>query len=374
MVYTFKIVLYYFIAWMIVLLSGKLRVRFLFGERHSLKYDKPLPKYSGIAMFISATAMGLYSTIVSQIPYSSDRRNYVTRFINHWDSPWTPGLNGIADFLHLFTNSPEALFFTVTFLTTILFLVAYRISKNTDKNALILLVSSYCLIYSFFLLKQGPAIALGAIAIVYFLKKKYVLSFVFSFLAIQFHESAFVLFPILLLIEFSSRNKWLRYLSYAVMLMFLFSFSNLSRFSFSLIGRFIPDLMQQSVGYLDENLAIAGRWGNGILTIAKGFPFYLITAYSLLKRKQLKDKTGNYDEFVTISVFTSVASILSGYMYWMSRFGTYCYFPLYLFASELRKVDDNIRDAKWFWSLLVLSTFLLTLRYLIQIFFLYGGF
>jgi hypothetical protein len=103
-------------------------------------------RISWTAITFLSTLLGIYSVICSKLPYSSDRGNYVTRFVNHWDNPWTAGLNWLANFLHLFTNDPKVLFFSVSFLCLFVTLVAYRMFEEAEHQALLLMaLSTYCI-------------------------------------------------------------------------------------------------------------------------------------------------------------------------------------------------------------------------------------
>ena len=281
------------------------------------------------------------------------------------------GLNAIGDFLHLFTNEPKALFFTVTFICVALTLVAFRISSEGDQNALLLYVCSNCIFYTFYLLKQAPAMAFATISIVYLLRRKYIVSGLLLAIAITFHESAVVLIPLYAMLIFA-HNDHMRNISLVIMLITLLFFSGVSRVAFNFINRWLPNLMDEVGGYQGVNGAMAYRLN--LVTAIKGIPVYMVFYQSIVKRNTLGNRIACYDQYLVMAGFSSLATLLSSYMYWMWRFGAYCYFPLYLFASELYRLDPDRHAANTFWIMILGPLALFSFRYLCQIFLIYGGF
>ena len=61
-------------------------------------------------------------------------------------------------------------------------------------------------------------------------------------------------------------------------------------------------------------------------------------------------------------------------MYWMYRFGLYSMFFVFMFFGEiLRKIDSNKEKTIYILAVYGITAFL-TIRYLSQMFFIYGGF
>jgi hypothetical protein len=324
------------------------------------------------AIVFLSILLGFYSTICSKVPYSSDRGNYVTRFVNNWSDPWTAGLNLVADFLHLFTNDPNALFFLISFLCLFVTLLAYRMfNEEAEPQAILLMsLSTYC-IYSFYLFKQAPSIAFAALSLAAVLKKKWLLGITCLTVAIAFHEAAFILLP-LYIVLIGAKNRWVRILQYAVLILCVIFFSDASRIVSSFLDQWIPGLALELNNYLDETGSIIQS--SNYLTVLKGFPYYLITLYALWKRPILKGKIVNYDRFLVLCVFASCMIILSAFMYWMNRFAAYCYFPMFIFAALMMKECRYRGERQLFYLLVGGSLGLITLRYLYQIYFWYGGF
>lgn len=345
-----------------------------YSRRLTLSTDKSYKRYSWkislLEIIFLSTIIGIYSIIATKYPYSSDRGNYVVRFVNYADSPWTPGFNMLVDFIHLFTNEPKVLFFTVSFLCLFITLVAYNIFEDARPKALLLMsISTYC-IDSFFLLKQAPSVAFAAISFALFFKRRFKLSIIFLIIAILFHEAALILIPIYIVL-LGANKRWVRTFQYIILISSVLFFREISDIVLGFISNWIPGLNVELATYLDESGSI--KQSNNILTVLKGFPYYFLTFYAMLKRSYLKPKIQNYDSYLLLCVFSSAITIMSVYMYWMSRFATYCYFPMFIFVALILR-EDKGRDKQIFYLLVAGSLFFFTVRYLYQIYFWHGGF
>jgi transmembrane protein EpsG len=297
-------------------------------------------------------------------------KNYAIRFADNWDSPWTLGLNLLSEFLQIFSNDPRILFFSVSFLTLILTFFAYNEFKEAHPKALVLMAISTYIFYSFYLLKQAPAIAFAAISIAKLFKKNFKLSVIFLVISLMFHESAIILIP-LYIVLLGSKKKWIRVSQFALLFLSVFFFKEVSDFFLSIVYQFLPNIGAEFDSFLDDAGQI--ETNVNITTIFKGFPFYLITLYAYIRRPMLKQKISNYDQFLILSIFSSFMIILSAYMYWFWRFGSYVYFPIFIFASLIIKEDSSMN--RFLFSILLHgSLFLLAYYYLYQIYFWYGGF
>ena len=367
-IFLFKIIIYILLALLPFLFTFYVRTRATISSRKTYQIKNKIGK---CGIFFCSLLFGWYSTICSKIPYTSDRGNYVLRFVNYVEDPWTVGLNFVADIIHLFTNNPNVLFFTITFFCVFLTLWAYRLSNAGNRETLLLWAFSMSIIHSFYLLKQGPAMALGAVSIVFFMKRKYGASAVFFILSVLFHESALILIPIFVAMRLS-RKQWRRWIIYSMITMSVIFFSSVSRYAIQFFGTINSDVFGQITTYLDDTGAIA--FSLNLATALKGIPYYLITLYGFMKRKDLKDKINNYDEYLILSTATSGLYLLSSYMYWMWRFGAYGFFPMYLFASEMYRKQNNRKSAQMFFFTIWGFLTFFTLRYLYQIYFKYGGF
>ncbi len=369
--YIVKLVLYLvFIAMFFLISKYKFSSLFMrvntFG--HVYKNNKKLGFY---LIFLVSLLFGIYSVYVSKFPYVKDRGNYAYRFVGDYPDYWTTGLRVIVDFLHIFTHDPKWLFFTVTFLSVLLFLIVYCWEDNATWKTLVLLVSSSSLVYSFYLLKQVLSIVFCALALTAFLKKRWFLTIVFTFMAILFHESAIIIIPFMVMLLFA-KKRWMRMLFAITSVICICSFSNMTRIGIQLLGKIFPVIIAEISRYLDDTGGIA--ISSNIMTVFKGFPYYIITIYGFIKRPELKNRIKNYDELLMISMFGSFTILMSYYMYWMWRLGAFCYFHIFLFVDQLSTYSKKTREGQMFFVIVFFSLSFLTLRYLAMILFNAGGF
>ncbi len=348
-------------------------------ERYSLYKDgnkiklqsRQQSKISIVTLLLISTLFGLYSLASSHIPYISDRGVYASAFSENGGDYFTIGLNQLHKFLILFSNDPKILFFTVTFLCTFLVLLAHRMNDDAKPNTLLYLVLSEIFIYSFYLLKQAPAMALAAIATTMLLQEKKLLSLLFLVLAILFHKSALIIIPVYLMI-LCADIPWVRRSSYILMILVIFLFKPFTKVAIGVLENLVSGNLARLSFYFGDTGLINDPVN--ILTTIKGFPFYLITIYGFKRRKEYINRIPHYDKYMIMSFFVSITVLLSAYMYWMWRFGTFFYFPIFVFASQLASVNKDDKQDRLFSLLLMVSLGFFTLRYLWRIFYIYGGF
>ena len=156
------------------------------------------------------------------------------------------------------------------------------------------------------------------------------------------------------------------------MILVVIFFIPFSRVAIRISGTLIPQLLTELQSYIDDTGAM--KVSLNIPTTVKGFPFYLITIYGFRRRKEYIASIRHYDKYMLMSFFVSITILLSAYMYWMWRFGTFFYFPIFVFASQLASVNKDDKQDRLFSLLLMVSLGFFTLRYLWRIFYIYGGF
>lgn len=321
-------------------------------------------------MILLSFLLGVFAVICSPDGYKLDRKYYAARFEDGYLDQLPKAMQVVYSILRTVTADPNVLFFTVSFFCLFITLVAYRQTNGATSQTITLLVlSDYCLL-SLYLIKQAPSIAIATLSIAMLLKKKYLGAIGFLLIAVFFHESALVLFP-LYLILIGSERRWVRVLEYCFLGLCVIAFSFVSSHALSFVREFIPELYEEIKGFLGSDGNIVQNFN--FLTAIKGFPYYFITIYGLVNRKKFIEVIKNYDKYLVLCVFASTMIILSSYMYWMWRFGVYCYFHMYIFYSFLVKHSDRKNKGLLMFVVLGSSAFL-TFRYLYQIFFLYGGF
>ena len=339
------------------------------------KYENGKKKLINIFLLvILIMLMGIYSIICGPKDNIGDRYNYELRFIDDYYLPVVKkgslGLYYIECFLHIFTHNAKVLFFAIGTLYYILTIIAYKNYKEASPLIILLLgMSSYGL-YGFYLFKQCIAIALIAISFSFYFKGQKKTSYIFIFLATIFHEAAWIIIPLYIALSFDTKKIFYRIIIYCAFLFVVIFFEQINNEIIKIFS-LIPGIGSQISDYLNENGEMIVNYN--FFTIVKGFPYYLITLYGILNRKKLKEKIKNYDKYLIISIFCSLFSILSLYMYWMWRFAAFCYFPMFVFAVNLYKADTNFKNKSTYMFILVFSLFALNLKLLIQYYFIYGG-
>lgn len=343
--------------------------------KHNIKTVNGTKKIKKIVLLACLIILiGIYSIICGPEDKIGDRYNYELRFIDDRYLPIVKkgslGLYYIECFLHLFTHKASILFFTIGSLYYIITIFAYKHYKEAIPLVVLLLGMSAYGLYGFYLFKQCIAIALVAISFGLYFQNKKKYSYLFVLLATMFHESAWIMIPIYIMLSINTKKAIYRIIMYASFLFIVVFYKQINSEIIKIFS-FIPNISSQMKDYLDEsgNMIIDYNF----LTIFKGFPYYLITFHALVNKKVFKDKIDNYDKYLTLCIICCLLTVLSLYMYWMWRFAAFCYFPIFVFAANMYKNDTNHDRKAIYLFLLVSSLFALNLKLLIQYYFIYGG-
>ena len=325
-----------------------------------------------LGILLLCIMIGYYGIICGQIPIASDRGNYALRFSSDFYAESVKssslGLYFIEQILHMFSYEPNVLFFTIPFVTLLLYLAAYNEWEDITPFAILMLGMSPCVNYALYQFKQAPALGLMALSFAFYFKGKKFHSYIFLALAILFHESAWMMLPLLIVMR-GSKMRWVKNLEIGFLIVCMLGFTTFSSYAVNLFS-LIPGMRFQLQSYLTDSGEI--ETSSNFMTIIKGFPYYFITLVGCLNRENLKEKIKYYDQYLTMAVFASGCTLLSAYMYWMWRFGSYTYFPLFVFSSLLLREID--KDKNVFKFVLVLSMSFFTFRGFAQMYFVYGGY
>lgn len=372
LIYCFKIIFFFAISMFIYILAVQYQKKSFRLERSGVVSKSRFARFGILAIILCCFLMGIYSIICGQVPYSSDRGNYALRFSDDIYLPVVKqgslGLYWVEVVLHILTHDPSVLFFTISALYLFLTMIAYNQYPEAEPRALLYAGLSNFFIFSFYLLKQGPAIAFMAISVAVFLKKKKVLWLFTLVAAICFHESALIMIPVFFLLS-GAKRQWVRVVQYGLLIVCIVGFREITQVLSSILGSWIPALGYQMRDYFD----ISGTGSENIMTIVKGFPYYVVTFYAMLKRSVFKNKIECYDSYLILSFFVSATTIMSTHMYWMWRFASYGYFPMFIFASRLYNEAKGKTDRSFVGWILGGSLFFFTVRVLFQYYFLHGG-
>lgn len=377
LIYSLKILLYIIFVLIVFLIAKKDSKREKQIKEYKLSGSKIIANCNNVPMnfskfgiIVCAIIFGLYSVIVSVRPYASDRSYYVLLFGNNILEYQLP--KGYAIFSKLIfniSNNPDFLFFSVGFIIMLLTLILYRKCEDSNYYGILLLFFSLYFIYTFHLLKQGIAIAFGSFCLMNLINRRFIKAVIYGIIAYLFHESALILIPIALIL-LGGKSKTLRFAEYIVAIAFVLGFAVLAQRISNIIGGLFPSLNTEFGTYFN-NLAFSGE---GLATAIKGLPIYYITIISMVKRKELQNTITNYNKYMILSCFVSFTYLLTAYMYWMYRFGLYGMFFVCIFFGKILKNLRNKKERLIHGFIVYGFTIILTLRYLYQMFFNYGGF
>lgn len=326
-----------------------------------------------IKLIIISSLYGCYSIIAGSIPYGHDRKNYAYFFSKEVYSDIVKknsiGLYYFEKILHYFTYNEIYLFFFITFFCVFLSLIAYLYYPKRNVESLICFIFSKSFLFFFYAYKQALAISFISISIVAYFKNKRIITIFFLMLGILSHESALILVPILLILNFS-KYKNFRKVLYIMLVLILFFLPIINKI-ISFIIVYIPILRGQLLPYLSINNKLITN--NNILTVLKGIPYYFILIIVLSERNDLKNKIEEYDKKLIIIIVISFFMLFSFYMYWSFRFSLYFYLPVFIFISQIKKITRK-KLIKLLINISMISSVIITLRELVLIFFKYGGF
>lgn len=334
------------------------------------KNDKRIPFIMKIIICLFFVG---YSYIATAIPYVMDKMIYAIKFSDdiylsqvYNDSI---GLWIITKILHIFSYDPMVLFSFAIFTFIYLTITAYEKYEEADSFSLLLLLLSEYPFFGFYQIKQCIALGFATLGLVYYFNKKKFLSFVFIVISILFHETAFIIIPILFVIK-GSKNKIIRILEYFMLFITCIFFGKISSIVLKIISVAIPSLYSNWNIYLDNNYIISNI---NFMTVLKGMPFFIMVICYFIFNISEKTKLSNDNKFLIFSVFNCFFIILSGYMYWMFRFGTYFYFFNCILGSKVYK-NISIKFNKKFYLFIILLLFIaLAIKLWLQYYLIYGG-
>lgn len=366
LLYIIKIATYFFLMFLMYFVVKKYK-------------NKKIPLF---VVLLFAFLFGLYAIWCGKYPYVSDRHNYAFRFedlngtYDYFVRSESTGLYVLEQILHLFTYDAKMLFFTIAFLFMFLILLAYRNSKNSTPRSFLFLMLTTFPIFSLFAIKQAMAMALLSLGYAFYTKedrskKDFFGSVACLTLAILFHEVAWIAVPLLILLRLA-KNRHIKALFIIGVTIATIFFKQLSAMMVNIAIRLVPSLKGQLAIYLDSGGGIVES-GSGMITTIKGIPFYFVLMAGLENRKKVKPLFGEYDSYLLLTLFVSATILLSGFMYWMFRFGLLFYMPVCDFAFIMYNYIDNKRRKTIFLFFTIFVSFIFSVRAMSQYYFLYGG-
>ena len=279
------------------------------------------------------------------------------------------GLYAIEVILQLFTRNSAVLFFTISVLYFCINVYCYKNLKEATPFFLLIFFLSTMGIFGFYAMKQSMSLAFVNLALTKYFQNKKVWAVVALILAILFHEAAWVVVPCFILAKFCKGSKMRQLTIYALIIALAVFFPQISSLFVKLFN-YIPGMEGQMDAYIDDSGSMIVDMN--IFTVVKSLPYYIISFLAVIGRNRFRDKIKNYDFLMVLSVFCSIFSVLSMYMYWMFRFAMYCYVPCFLLASQFAVLLKE-KDAKIFKIAIAGILLLLMVKVLTQYYFIYGG-
>lgn len=360
------------IEYVLRILSYFILVFFIY---HTLKlgYKKhnenpAVPKVSHLYMIVVSLTIAIWA--VSNFWEGEDHYNYAFRFENINDYTiylQSYGLGLIYDFLHKFTTNSDIMFIVVIFLGNYMTFWAYRIHDKATPRAMLFLMLSEFFLYNFVAIKQYVAVGFSCLFFAHFFSGKRIWCLVWIPLAIMFHEMAYLLIPIYFILLFQD-NHYIRVGALGVFtLVFLlpFVFNQL----IPLVNRFAPMLGEQlSVhlqgGFLED--------GTHFATILKGAPYYLFSLMPLFHKSTSKNVVANYNGGQFLTYLCSIFVLASFFNYWYFRFSYLLMLPVFIHIDNVVEVSD-VNDVMILRHIAILIMTGLTIKYLFQMYFIFGG-
>ena len=335
------------------------------------KYNKN--KKLGVKFIVLASFLFvIYSYVCTARPFVMDKIIYALKFSSDYYLPQvyndSIGLWLLTRFLHIFSYNPYFLFNAVVFVYIFITLVAYDTCDESKPNVLLFLLLSEYPFFGFYQLKQCLAISLITLGLVYYFKNEKLKFYILFVFALLFHESSLIVLPVLFLLKLSTK-KFYKYMYVILFSIFMILFVPISNYLISFIIKFVPFLSRQISVYLNEQSGISISFN--FFTILKGLPYFIIIGFTFLfKNSNFDLKNSNYIDLCLVNCMFIIMSI---FMYWFFRFGTYFIFFNCLLASSIYENSNNLFNKKLFKIMLCFVFIVLGVKLWFQYYLIYGG-
>lgn len=359
---------------MIVMYQYQKRNRQYVYYRRSDLYAKN--KLSILAVLVIAglfTLFNVYATRTSMVT-GGDRQNYIINFNGLRASP-SIMLTAIIQMIHYFDGTIESLYYFTTFVCVVITMQAYRLSKDATPQSFVLLCVTQYFLTTLTALKQCYASALAVLFFVLILeyrsKKTDILAVMCIVLASLFHTTGFILIPLLFIVRVP--KKRINLLIYAVTLIVIaLFFEPFMIFAGRLVMPLSSRLGNQILMYFSEGSDFEK---DGIaMSFIKGLPYYFITFYGIVRRRTLKDRIVNYDNYLLVVGTGAFLYFVSLYSGWLGRFVYLFSFVSFVFFGLMMK-EVRIRGNRIIYKAFVFSSLtVVTYRFLYLTYTLWGGF
>lgn len=312
--------------------------------------------------------ISIYAIFSFPKEFIGDHFYYFDRFVNNISiESESKGLDFLWRLIHNFTNNGYIMFFVVIFIATFLVLFAYRCFDDAHPLVIVVLLSSEFFVYGFAALKQYVANAFAFCFFAYFFKNKKIRSIIFIVLAILFHEAAYILVPIFIILCFSKKSTVMLVLSAIGVFLVPVFIDDILR----IFQEIVPSMSEQLERYLTDDGSLIEK--ANFLTILKGIPIYCITFFGILKYNVYSKKIKHYNQYLVLCIIASASILMSFYMYWFFRISYLMLLPIYFFGIKLYHCLTDQKEKILYFLVTFVLLGGLTIKYIVQMFVNFGG-
>lgn len=337
----------------------------------------PSYKMTMVMAIAIALLFTLYNVIVTHlnVSISGDRQNYTLNFFGYRNSS-SAGLMFLIGLIRKVSSNVESLYYVSTFITMLVTMLAYRESNEATPKAILFLLTTQYVFFTFAGMKQCYTNAFASLCIVLALRNKgirdTIMSIILIALSIWFHPTGYLLIPLYIMIRIR-KTKWINTIFFLLMIVGVLFLEPLLIRAARLVSPFAPIVTVKIYDYFGEsgNEALEAA---GFMSALKGIPFYIITLVGWIKRRELKDRIPNYENYLFLSGVISFIYVASVYNSWVNRLAYYLYLPVAIFFVQLMRNISNENNYRIINASVIGINVLFTLRFVVLVYMNYGGF
>lgn len=250
----------------------------------------------------------------------------------------SPGLDFVFTLLHKFTNDIDWLVFVIVFASVFVTLQAYKLSKDSKPSTILMMFFTlYFVSYCPDNMKQAPAAAFCYLAVVSLIEKKWIMSVLSFLIAIQFHETAYIIL-VLPLLMIKSKNLLLNVLRFIAVFAAVIVFPYVFSVFFAALEGF--SIQKELLNYSTSDGMLVQK-DSSIMVVFKGAPYYYLTIKAFFNKNRTLISNEHYDIYLWITAITSALYFMSIYSYWMKRMEAIFFLPVAIFFTILTDSDNT---------------------------------
>lgn len=367
--YLIKIAAYFLLVGLIYIL---VKTEYKSHVSYGYVIGKRPPKLSVFTALFISFLLAVYG-ISSYHSQRTDHYFYITQFeygniAEMYD--YSFGLGIIYEIFLNFTKNGYVMCGFVIMLGAFLTFLAYRQQEGIKPEVVIILLSSEFWINGLVWLKQIVAIGFAFLFFVYYFKRQEKLAMIFIVAACAFHKTSVVLLAVYLVLKFSGNKKFL--LALLILVVAAVVLFPVAIWLFNIILPYLPSGITSFLkSYLNEEGQFVLSYN--VTTTFKAVPYVAIFVFGLIYRNRLMNVIKCYDEYLVLSGIVAFTFVCSFYQYWMFRFGYFMFLPVFNFQFNMLKEFKKERKGLVLFLLSFGVMLALTVRYMFQMYFMYGG-